>query len=127
MSRKPNRRKDDADMPIEETVMHLFMLHMLQYDAWCHPERGAVSPTLSAFFASCDPKELAMLHWARWLRVEHESDEGVDLLTAPAALTLVENMIKQSELPADLAAEMRLAVQDPRDWDNPLWRQQNRN
>jgi hypothetical protein len=64
---------------------------------------------------------------ARWLRFRHEEDSGLHLLSIPAALALVEAMIEQAEIHADLAAQMRQAVQDPRDWGNPLWRQRHRN
>src|SRR5687767_5686367 len=119
MSRKHQHDAHD-EMPSEQGVTPLFCHGMMQYDAWCNPDHGAVSPTLAEFFASCDPESDAVLNGARRLRIEHASDDGMDLLTAPVALALVETMVEQVKLPVNVATKMRQAVQEPRPWDNPL-------
>jgi hypothetical protein len=94
-----------------EIAYELFAVYMTQYAAWAKPTFGAVSPTLSEFFAWCDPAVPALVHFARWLRIDHEADEGVFAYDADLALVIVEAMMADMSEVSDLpVAEMRRAV-----------------
>ena len=75
---------DDDELTMGELAMDLFKLYISQHEAWSTRESGAVSSALSAFFEACDPQQPTMLHWARWLRIEHENETGVDLISVGA-------------------------------------------
>jgi hypothetical protein len=102
---------DLDDEQLYEWATDLFELFMLQYCYWCDPTRGAVSPKLSEFFAYCAPVTGAEIHWARWLRIEHESDHGIDIIRPPMAEALVEAIVTHCRIHPSLAALMRRAVQ----------------
>jgi hypothetical protein len=91
--------EQDTDDPrdIGEVANELFLLHMAQYMYWKDPTEGAVSPALSTFFSFCNPEVPALVHWARWLRIDHEADDGIDILSLPLAEELVEAMIEGSD------------------------------
>jgi hypothetical protein len=93
----------------EEIAALSFMEYMLGYCCWENPTHGAASPALSAFFARCDEKVPALVHWARWLRMPHESDTDVGYYDPELVGILVEAMIDEKHpREADL---MRRAVQ----------------
>jgi hypothetical protein len=104
----------DVDQDLVEGTIDLFLLYLTQYDAWTNPVKGAVSPALSEFFAWCDPEQPALVHWARWLRIDHESDDGIDIMDLPTAKILVETMITYLSEVQDIPVEaMRVALHDP--------------
>jgi hypothetical protein len=94
-----------------EIAYELFAVYVTQYASWAKPEFGAVSPALSEFFAWCDPEVPALVHWARWLRIDHEADTGIFAYDADLALVIVEAMIADMAEVHDMpVAEMRRAV-----------------
>jgi hypothetical protein len=85
-----------------------FMEYMQGYACWANPTHGAVSLSLSEFFSWCDEEVPALVHWARWLRMPHETDAEVFCCDPDLAETLVEAMIERKH-PQE-AALMRRAV-----------------
>jgi hypothetical protein len=67
---------------------------------------------LSEFFRFCNPELPALVHWARWLRLDHESDESIDVFDLPFAEELVEAMIDHTRVDRSIARAMRRAVRD---------------
>jgi hypothetical protein len=94
----------------EDLAAELFLLYMAQYACWDNPTRGAVSPRLGEFFTFCHPETPAMVNWARWLRLPHETDDGGYTVDPELAEVLVEVMIVQSEVSPTEAEWMRRAV-----------------
>jgi hypothetical protein len=94
----------------DEIATELFLLYVTQYSCWRNPTHGAVSPALGDFFTYCNPEVPALVNWARWLRIQHESDEGIDTFDLEVAEVLVEAMIADTDQNADVAAAMRRAV-----------------
>lgn len=107
------REEDNDGYDISETAMDLFILKTIQYHHWKDPTQGAVSPALSEFFRFSDPRQPALVHWARWLRIDHESDEGIDIIDLEDAEELVEAMIAHVKVPPTIAHAMRQALHDP--------------
>jgi hypothetical protein len=105
---------DDGDMKhqwAEEVASELFLQYMTSYIIWTEPTVGAVSPTLSEFFAYCDEGVPAQVNWARWLRLEQASDEGLFSYQQDDIEDLVEAMIRSHTTDSPtLANLMRRAV-----------------
>ena len=101
-----------ADTPrdLAEVANELFFLHAAQYVSWQTPPEGAVSPALSAFFRVCHPHAPALVHWARWLRLDHGTDGGLETLSPAYAEALVEAILAQATTDPALAEAMRRAV-----------------
>jgi hypothetical protein len=93
-----------------DIAAELFLLYITQYSYWKNPIEGAVSPALSDFFTYSNPQVPALVNWARWLRIDHESDERIDTFDPEVAEVLVEAMIAETDQDADVAAAMRRAV-----------------
>jgi hypothetical protein len=86
---------------------------LARFAQWLHadnPTEGAVSPTLGDFFRACDPQTHTIIHWARWLRLDHETDEGIVIIPSPLAEDVVEAMIVQVTTDPTIADAMRRAV-----------------
>jgi hypothetical protein len=92
----------------QEIAMYSFMRYMLGYASWMNPTHGAVSPALSEFFAWCDDQVPGLVHWARWLRIPHESDTEIYYYDPELAAVVVEAMI--AEIYPEEADLMRRAV-----------------
>jgi hypothetical protein len=90
-----------------DVAMDLFMLYVIQYDAWKKPQGGAVSPARSAFFEASPPGESGLVGFARWLMMGHESNDGIDLLNPELALALVD-ALELSD--ADEVSKMRQTI-----------------
>jgi hypothetical protein len=89
-----------------------FTLYMTEYAVWRDPMQGAVTPDLSEFFRCCNPKLPALVHWARWLRIEHQYDRGVFELPVDRAEVLLEAMIAGRGTDHGEARMMRLAFHE---------------
>jgi hypothetical protein len=92
----------------------LFLEYAKQYRVWHDPMQGAVTPDLSEFFRFCDPELPALVHWARWLRIEHKRNKGAghpDAGTIPLERgeALLEAMIALKVNDRANARQMRLA------------------
>jgi hypothetical protein len=60
----------------EDIAAERFLLSMTQYACGENPTRGAVSPALGECFTVCNPETPAMVSWAGWLRLPHETESG---------------------------------------------------
>jgi hypothetical protein len=49
---------EDLDGPADlaDIASQLFLLHLTQYDVWCDPTKGAVSPPLERVFPLLQPR-----------------------------------------------------------------------
>jgi hypothetical protein len=101
---------EDETQTLDEWASELFRLYITQAVCWFNPTHGAVSPALGDFFSRCDPETPPLVHWARWLRLEHESDEGIDIFAPEVAEELVEAMIAAGVKDVRVASAMRRAV-----------------
>jgi hypothetical protein len=101
---------ENETQTLDEWASELFLLYITQAACWFNPTRGAVSPALGDFFSRCDPETPALVHWARWLRLEHESDEGIQIFSPEVAEALVEAMIAACVKNPKEASAMRRAV-----------------
>jgi hypothetical protein len=97
----------DDDLP--DMAFDLWLLRITRYIVWCDPTRGAVWPALSEFFHFCDPHLPALVHWAGWLRLAHESDDRIDRIAQPLEEDLVEVMIQKDRVSDAVARAMRRA------------------
>ena len=101
----------DVDaLTMEDRAAELFELYIAHFASWEDPTRGAVGASLARFFERCDPQAPAVVHWARWLRMAHEDDEGTWTIAPAAAEALVEALIRACIRDAALANAMRRAV-----------------
>jgi hypothetical protein len=94
----------------EDLATESFFSYIMLYGSWVNPTRGAVSPALSEFFARCHPETPALVNWARWLRTNHETDEGDSMIDPELAEILVEAAITFMVEDDQLADQMRRAV-----------------
>jgi hypothetical protein len=94
----------------EDVATESFFTYIMLYDSWATPTRGAVSPARSEFFAFCHPETPALVNWARWLRITHETDDGSYTVDTELAEILVEAAIAFKVEDATLADQMRRAV-----------------
>ena len=101
---------DDEPRNTTDVANDLFLYVLAQWLHWDSPTEGAVSPTLGDFFRFCDPKVHTLVHWARWLRLDHETDEGILTIPLPLAKDVVEAMIAHVTTDHATADAMRRAV-----------------
>ena len=94
----------------EDIATESFFTYMLLYSSWANPTHGFVSPALSEFFAFCHPGAPAFVNWARWLRIDHEFDDGIGTVDPEIAEILVEATIAVEVEDAALADQIRRAV-----------------
>jgi hypothetical protein len=99
----------------------LYLLFIIQADAWRSPKHGAVSPAVSTFLEATPPGESGFVTWARWLMLPHESDEGVCYISPELALTLVDALGVGTDRER---AEMRRVIREtpPRPEGTPEYR-----
>jgi hypothetical protein len=93
-------------------AMWMFMFYMREYEAWCEPTEGAVTPDLGEFFRRCDPGLPALVHWARWLRIEHAHERRRFTLDPEQGERLLEAMITARVKDRAQARLMRRAFHD---------------
>jgi hypothetical protein len=94
----------------EDLATDSFFQYMLLYHFWVDPTEGAVSPAMSEFFTFCPQGAPAFVNWARWLRIDHEFDDGIGTVDPEIAEILVESTIAAEVEDATLADQMRRAV-----------------
>jgi hypothetical protein len=74
--------------------------------------RAPCHPALGEFFRFCNPTVPALVHWALWLRIDHETDEGSFAMPIDRAEKLMEAMIDVAKVLPDIARQMRLAFHE---------------
>jgi hypothetical protein len=94
----------------EDLATESFFTYIMLYGSWTNPTHGAVSPALSEFFGFCHRETPALVNWARWLRINHEMDDGGYTVEPEMAEILVEAAIALKVEDDRLADQMRRAV-----------------
>jgi hypothetical protein len=94
----------------EDLATESFFDYIMLYGSWADPRHGAVSPALAEFFTFCHPETPALVNWARWLHITHETDEGSYRVDPEMAEILVEAAIPLEVEDDCLADQMRRAV-----------------
>jgi hypothetical protein len=108
-----SERDEDGEVThewAEDVATESFFGYIMLYGSWTNPTYGAVSPAMSEFFAFCHPETPALVNWARWLCLTHETDEGSYMVDPEIAEILVEAVITLKVEDPILADQMRRAV-----------------